>query len=230
MYVIFLHVSALATIEILFYFYYIGIMETNIFISKIRDLMKHEHESWITNTTLYNDWNHQWNNTYQYNDYQEAKKNRIQHNNKLFHQCIVYLCIIFAISAFVILIEKYMWKKWKKTTILTYNDSVQSIHNICVELPTKNANLESGSDYGEFVCNETQENSFVDVSNNSESIGRCENLDYKPYIKSSIHGILYVLVIFAFEYWFFNNVVIVYKIISNEEIIYYIMQSTYDEL
>ena len=55
MYVVFLHISGLAVIEVLFYFFYIGQMETNMFKNNINNLLNHEttYIQYSVNYTLY---------------------------------------------------------------------------------------------------------------------------------------------------------------------------------
>ena len=52
MYVIFIHITGLALIEILFYFFYIGNMETQMFIENIKHLLKNENLN--INYNMYN--------------------------------------------------------------------------------------------------------------------------------------------------------------------------------
>ena len=52
MYVIFVHISGIALIEILFYFFYIGKMETKMFIKNINHLLKSEEVQ--INYSMYN--------------------------------------------------------------------------------------------------------------------------------------------------------------------------------
>ena len=52
MYVIFIHISGIAVIEILFYFFYIGEMETQMFIHNINHLLKMEERT--INYDMYN--------------------------------------------------------------------------------------------------------------------------------------------------------------------------------
>ena len=54
------------------------------------------------------------------------------------------------------------------------------------------------------------------IVNNTQT----ENRNKMNYRKIAIHVVLYAGLMITFEYWFFNQIVMKYKVISNEEIEY----------
>ena len=193
MYVIFIHITGLALIEILFYFFYIGNMETQMFIKNIKHLLKNENLNInynMYNTTLLNSQNYTFIKYYQTRA-NNGEQERIRNNNKLFTEALLGFIIIITITFVVVLVEFMVQKKNIKKI-----RSLESVNNICLEMVEYN-------------------------STNSHEIQKIdENPEPNKYIKFVIHGILYAGLMIAFEYWFFNAIVMKYKVISNEEIEY----------
>tara|TARA_B100000925_G_C21968710_1_gene456809 strand:- start:790 stop:1401 length:612 start_codon:yes stop_codon:yes gene_type:complete len=193
MYVIFIHITGLALIEILFYFFYIGNMETQMFIKNIKHLLKNENLNInynMYNTTLLDSQNYTFINYYQARA-NNGEQERIRNNNKLFTEALLGFIIIITITFVVVLVELMVQKKNIKKI-----RSLESVNNICLEMVEYN-------------------------STNSHEIQRIdENPEPNKYIKFVIHAILYAGLMIAFEYWFFNAIIMKYKVISNEEIEY----------
>ena len=76
------------------------------------------------------------------------------------------------------------------------SDLVESVNNICLEMVEYNS-----------------------TRNNEVQIEH-ENIEKNKYKKIVFHTILYAGLMIAFEYWFFNAIIMKYKVISNEEIEY----------
>lgn len=193
MYVIFIHITGLALIEILFYFFYIGNMETQMFIKNIKHLLKNENLNInynMYNTTLLDSQNYTFINYYQTRA-NNGEQERIRNNNKLFTEALLGFIIIITITFVVVLVELMVQKKNIKKI-----RSLETVNNICLEMVEYN-------------------------STNSHEIQRIdENPEPNKYIKFVIHAILYAGLMIAFEYWFFNAIIMKYKVISNEEIEY----------
>ena len=193
MYVIFIHITGLALIEILFYFFYIGNMETQMFIKNIKHLLKNENLNInynMYNTTMLESQNYTFINYYQARA-NNGEQERIKNNNKLFTEALLGFIIILTITFVVVLVEFMLQKKNIKKI-----RSLESVNNICLEMVEYN-------------------------STNSHEIQRIdENPEPNKYIKFVIHTILYAGLMIAFEYWFFNAIIMKYKVISNEEIEY----------
>lgn len=193
MYVIFIHITGLALIEILFYFFYIGNMETQMFIKNIKHLLKNENLNInynMYNTTLLESQNYTFIKYYQTRA-NNGEQERIRNNNKLFTEALLGFIIIITITFVVVLVEFMVQKKNIKKI-----RSLETVNNICLEMVEYN-------------------------STNSHEIQRIdENPEPNKYIKFVIHAILYAGLMIAFEYWFFNAIIMKYKVISNEEIEY----------
>ena len=204
MYVIFIHISGLALIEILFYFYYIGNMETQMFIKNIKHLLNNEHLN--INYIMYNNTIPQ-NINYTYIDYYKSRANngekeRNENNSHLFSDAIIGFVVIISITIFVILFEFY----YKKEEIKKIR-SMESISNVCLEMVEYR-----------HPQNEINQQNEVPV-------------EKKNNIKTIIfHIILYSGLLISFEYWLFNYIVMKYKVISNEEIEYLFAKKIHDTI
>ncbi len=112
MYVIFIHISGIALIEILFYFFYIGEMETQMFIRNINHLLKMEKKT--INYDMYNGSLPSYNTTFI--DYYQMRANigedkREKANYHLFSDAILVFIVILAITFAITFIELYVKKK-----------------------------------------------------------------------------------------------------------------------
>lgn len=206
MYVIFFHVSGLALLEILFYFLYIGPMETKVFKNTIKHSIKDSinylnHDISLFNTTTIN-------NLIQFRDVAKAEENKRTDNNiKLFHSSLQYWSIIISFSIFFCIIENgfYYLKKEKPTEIRFEMTNIQ-LHNHYDETESRN--------------------SIISESINESIINRLRNKEYRKKIYISIfNNILLACLILSFEYWFFNYIILKYKIISTPEIHYLFVES-----
>lgn len=204
MYVIFIHISGLALIEILFYFYYIGNMETQMFIKNINHLLNNEKMN--INYIMYNSTIPQ-NINYTYIDYYKSRadngeKERNENNYHLFSDAIIGFVVIISITMFVILFEFY----YKKEEIKKIG-SMESINNVCLEM------VEYRHPQNEII---PQNEIPVEKKNNIKTI--------------IFHVILYSGLLISFEYWLFNYIVMKYKVISNEEIEYLFAKKIHDTI
>ena len=204
MYVIFIHISGLALIEILFYFYYIGNMETQMFINNINHLLNNEKMN--INYIMYNSTIPQ-NINYTYIDYYKSRadngeKERNKNNYHLFSDAIIGFVVIISITMFVILFEFY----YKKEEIKKIG-SMESINNVCLEMV-------------EYRHPQSEINPQNEIP-----------VEKKNNIKTIIfHVILYSGLLISFEYWLFNYIVMKYKVISNEEIEYLFAKKIHDTI
>ena len=193
MYVIFIHITGLALIEILFYFLYIGNMETQMFIKNIKHLLNNENIN--INYNMYNSTLLE-NQNYTFIKYYQTRANngeqeRIKNNSKLFTDALLGFIIILIIT-FVVILFEFMFKRNKIKKI----GSLESVNNVCLEM----------MEYNSTRSNEVQIEHEIQEPNK-----------YKKFV---IHAILYAGLMIAFEYWFFNAIIMKYKVISNEEIEY----------
>lgn len=211
MYSILFHVSGLALIEILFYFYYIGPMESNIFKNTLKnDLFLNDY----TNNLNYNiseiiiNIN---NDTGNYEEIINEKDNdRIKSNNELFNKTMIYWSVMLSISCVVFVLYKIIKRR-------RMNNESSSLVEI-------NSNMSI-----EMIENISSRNILNDdtSSNNSEFVNelRTKNLYKKMILYKAIYYLLNCGLILAFEFWFFNYVVLKYKVISTEEMEYLFLQN-----
>lgn len=193
MYVIFIHITGLALIEILFYFLYIGNMETQMFINNIKHLLNNEKINInykMYNSTLLENQNYTFIKYYQTRA-NNGEQERIKNNSKLFTDALLGFIIIL-IMTFVVILFEFMFKRNKIKKI----GSLESVNNVCLEM----------MEYNSTRSNEVQ------IEH--------ENQEPNKYKKILFHTILYAGLMIAFEYWFFNAIIMKYKVISNEEIEY----------
>ena len=131
-----------------------------------------------------------------------GKDDRNKHNDELFHFSLIALSIIISISIFVCIIEnlfKYKTKELKRN---------RSSHNVIIEM----SNFE-----------EIQDNREEEVVEINDTIIYYIKSNYKYFLKSFGKVILMSSLLITFEYWFFNNIVLKYKIISKEEMEYLLL-------
>lgn len=208
MYSIFFHTTGLALIEILFYFYYIGPMESNIFKNTMKDIINENKIIQIYNTSLIRD-NINDDSINFIDDYEklvkEKKDDRREYNKKLFNDTIIYWIIMLGVSIFILILYKILKnKKCFKGHYLMESSSDVSIEMI-EDITSRNILSR---------CEENSENSeFLNDINKKKT---CK----KFIIMKSLYYLSLILMILGFEYIFFNYVVLKYKVISKEEMEY----------
>ena len=222
MYSIFFHITGLSLIEIFFYFYYIGPMETIIFKNAISDAFKNSLQKELNddvNEPIYiimpfnssqlilieNEEESKYSTEFE-DMVNEAEQQRQQNNNELFHVALFSWSIIFTITMVFFTTEmliKYYFHKRKNT--LHNVSSTNSIEMI-------NMSLDSGAlscTNDDSIQESPPEKKFIqwDVIN--------KNIKH-----TIIHYSILVILIILFEYWFFNNIILKYDIVSMEELEY----------
>ena len=138
----------------------------------------------------------------------EKEHERDLYNNKLFVKSMYCWSIIISITLFVSALEFYYYyykfKKKKKINEMFSRANVEMVeYNIA-----NRQRVDSGSH------DDIQEDEkFIDFT----------IIRKKVFLKLG-HLILLLSMILGFEFWFFNNIVIKYKIISREELAFLILQ------
>ena len=205
MFNIFLHISGIAFLEIIFYFLYIGPMETNIFTKTIKNSIndynpKINHIMFpnnLTNLIIDNE-----NLDQLKKDSDNQKKEREKQNNLLFRKVIFYWCISFVLSILLYLSKNLSFlKKFfnkKEIELINLNEENENIINNNLE----NSNLEERS-----------------TINNYNHSG-IKKKNYKYYLKYLLYYIFYAGLIILFEYIFFNYIVLKYQVLSHSELLY----------
>ena len=212
MYIVFFHLSGIALLEILFYFLYVGNMETDLFSDTINKMLKSEHKN-IENYRIKNPVNESQyidiinglnQNSSQIINYYHSKSKdsenkRKHHNDKLFHKAIIVWVFIFGVSILVLILEIY-YNKYNKKQM----EKTDSVSNIALEMvQTSISTYESPR-----------------ARNNDEIIDTNQNEIKRKIIYTSIHSILLAGLILGFEFWFFNQIIMNYQVISKEELEY----------
>ena len=212
MYIVFFHLSGIALLEILFYFLYVGNMETNLFSDTINKMLKSEHKN-IENYKIKNPVNESQyidiinglsqNSSqiinYYYSKSKDSENKRKHHNDKLFHKAIIVWVFIFGVSILVLILEIY-YNKYNKKRM----EKTDSVSNIALEMvQTSISTYESPR-----------------ARNNDEIIDTNQNEIKRKIIYTSIHSILLAGLILGFEFWFFNEIIMNYQVMSKEELEY----------
>jgi len=207
MYSIFFHLLWLSLLEIIFYFEYVGPLETKTYLNTIKRLVNNYDES--TNDIIVNPYNTS--DIIHLNDMEfkknEASLNREDYNNELYHKAInywlVFLGIVSIIYLFIFIFKYYLFKKRKK--------NIEETESMIEFRTIRNRSLTLDSD---------------DLTDNTDNI---QNID-KPFInlhdlkKNIIYKTVFYLLlggsILGFEYLFFNYIIIKYKVLSDDEILF----------
>ena len=224
MYIIFFHLTGIALLEIVFYFTYVGHMETDLFGNTISNLLKSE-ENKIEYFKMKNPYNESEyiilqdlieNNSSEIIDYykkksKESEKDRNEHNDELFKEAILVWIIIFFVTMLIFALEIYY--TYCRKGELKKNDSVS---NMTLEM-VEQTNL--GYNYSDRSFN----------SNESEIVNEdeyCSKNIKNKIISNILHCVLLASLILGFEFWFFNYIIMDYQIISKEELEYMFLSKT----
>ena len=236
--IILFHILFLSLLEIIFYFEYIGPLETKIFKDTFKNLVNDYENEYINYENSYKNNNKfiiiskknnnfnisiDGNNTLSNNDELEsAEKEREKNNDDLYKKAIYYWVILFSIIIlFGILRIIYEYNKFKKKRDMMRIDS-----NNSVEMRKMDINLMRNecSSYSIGLVDES-----IGANNNPSQIEEIKFMNYekmKKYVaKKMVFYTLLGSLILLFEYLFFNYIVLNYKVLSNEEIIGIIYES-----
>jgi hypothetical protein len=206
MYSMLFHISGIAILEIIFFFYYIGPMETFIFKNKVKQLSD-EPIGLIPNNTIINDYEY---STYNQTDIVlneldsqqiDAINEREEKNHQLFIATIQYWGIITAsLLILILIINRYRHIKWsdiqQRASSITDEESLELVdvkiepHLEIKATPDKNKEM-------------------------------CYNIT---------HYVFFGGCIICFQYLFFQNVVMVYDPLSIEEVKYITYTQLYPKL
>lgn len=205
MYSILFHLLWLSLLEIIFYFEYIGPLESRTYKNTIRRLISNKNTN--NNNYLINPYNTS--NIININDIEfnlnDAKKKREKYNDNLYIESINYWLILLSIILiFYIGIIIFKYKEFLKNKEVRTNQ--EEIEFTTVRNRTLTADMEELSDNNELYVN--NQNKFIDY-----------NKIKKIVLKKSIFYILLGILILCFEYLFFNYIIIKYKVLSDEEIL-----------
>lgn len=237
MYKILLHVCGIAIIEIVFYFMYIGPMESNIFknaIEKsfIEDTNNDDKTIKVTSPfnitqiiTIENGLDSNLTETLKDSSY-EAVEKRNKYNTKLYDYAIYIWTMLFIFTIAVALLQlaiKYYYFKKSKTSL----EKVNSVSNMAIEMSRYNSSDESNNNYNRSdeirsLTNESNINNEI-IINDEDKFINIKKIK-KEFLKKGIYYILLSGSLILFEYLFFNYIILKYHIISKEEMEYILYQ------
>lgn len=206
MYSILLHVSGIAILEICFYFYYIGPMETVIFTHKVLDIVDTKNRDLMLPETLIIPFNQ---TAYEYfkDESNAAFEERIEKNGALFRKALSYWSILITTGLlfYGISMAFKLYKKRIEMTNVMDRDSDEDLELIQLPLYRKGSI-------------DSQE---IEIEETPWFSNKC-----KKYTNKTIYYIVCGGCILGFQYAFFQYVVFHYDPLSTAEV-EFIM---YDEL
>lgn len=248
MYSIFFHVCGIALLEILFYFYYIGPIESEL----LKNSMKHiavnqykEHNSFhynitfITNTEIGK-------KLKQDNDI--SKKKRARKNSKLYKLALDYWVMFLGVSIFIAIIQFYYRYQKNKNKQIVRVDSSHSLELMPIR------NRLSSIDSEDLNSNENEETNVMHITenvdieqqnqndiysinnilpfdiNNNKYIILEKKLTCKTITKRFFYYTLFMFILLAFEYCFFQYIVLNYEPLSDNELQYIIYTELLDQV
>ena len=230
MYQIFFHIASITILEICFFFYYVGPLETDIFLTYIRRILQApiehldnvlEHwnisrEEFIHSIYLENENSDDIKNQL-YQDSLEGKKERQEQNEELFFRTLEYWTAICATGILLFLLQYCYEKCWKnrkqdggRTLLPDPSMSSMEMHVI----RRNSLDSDDGDEYQDF----DRENEQV----------RAKEIRIKALV-IGLHYLIYGGSIITFQYLFFKYIVFEYKPLSIEEIKYYIYNELLEE-
>lgn len=246
-YKVLLHVAGIAIVEILFYFYYIGPLETKIFTKEFGTLIR-SIDSDFKNNRYFAIFDSNYNEYYVQNDtakkaiidkqneslenmsegVNDSIKENEKFNNNLLKQCIIYwICFMFLILLIYLLentvrkllkIEEKSENSERQITSQS-NALVRNISNDDFELIRLNKKQTSSIDEDDIsYVNNTRNNYYKMII-----LSKCCKLNNKKFNKICIKFIEYISLascIITFQYFFINDIVLKYRILALEEIKY----------
>jgi len=234
MYTILFHVSGIALLELCFYFYYIGPMETDIFTHTVKKLVDEPIDIFTPNADIIpfipNTDSSKCDN-YMYDMRQQGVSRREEKNHDLLMNTMKYWTLFFASSCSLVILYKcgcYMHnmrttqipvhapKETEIVTIRSRKDSTDSD-----DLTVDHRLLYKHE------CNLLNDHTNDHTKTTYESIiSYCNsyyNSDFEnTYLYKTIYYTLYGACILSFQYFFFQNVVYYYTPLTIEEVKYII--------
>lgn len=230
MYQIFFHIASITILEICFFFYYVGPLETDIFLTYIRRILQApiehldnvlEHwnisrEEFIHSIYLENENSDDIKNQL-YQDSLEGKKEREEQNEELFFRTLEYWTAICATGILLFLLQYCYEKCWKNRKqdggrSLLPDPSMSSMEMHVIR--RNSLDSDDGDEYQDF----DRENEQV----------RAKETRIKALV-IGLHYLIYGGSIITFQYLFFKYIVFEYKPLSIEEIKYYIYNELLEE-
>jgi hypothetical protein len=238
MYIILLHVSGIALLEILFYFEYIGHVESQLFKNSIIRILnepyneEHKYIIFTPNITfadinkyidlddIYNDDLDKQNsiNNYMNNLNTEGEKKRKKHNNDLYVKTIYYWIGLFGFTLVVMFIQlriKSYYKEKNKTISITKSE--QNLELIHMRL--RNSSIDDNE-------NKTESEDEND-DHKKKLLKKQNNINWKKIRNKVFYYLLFAAILLGFEFCFFQYIVLQYEPLSSNELQYLMYETLY---
>jgi len=242
MYIILLHVSGIALLEILFYFEYIGHVESQLFKNSIIRILnepyneEHKYIIFTPNITFadinkyidlddtYNDDLDKQNsiNDYMNNLNTEGEKKRKKYNNDLYVKTIYYWIGLFGFTLIVMFIQLRIQSYYKeKNKTISINKSEQNLELIHMRL--RNSSIDDNENNYE---NKTESEDENDVYK-KYLLKEQNNINWKKIRNKVFYYLLFAAILLGFEFCFFQYIVLQYEPLSSNELQYLMYETLY---
>lgn len=222
MYTIFTHVAGIALIEILFYFYYIGPVETDMLKTSMENIVSNQEKKYTIKFEIpKRDDDLDKELKYFRN---EGKKNRESNNSDLHDKALTYWSFFVTLTIVITIIELFIKHRRKKKKRIIRLKSSQEIELMEVRSRLDSVTSEDGlinnqnlnilhPDNDIEELSDFRENNLILIERKKTLISLCKNVGYY---------IFFVLFLLAFEFVFFQYIVLNYEPLSDYELQYII--------
>lgn len=235
MYIILLHITGIAIVEILFFFEYIGPIETRLFKDSLNRILKQSinddksiifialNQDIITiiGDQINDDQGDRKNmNTYMEDLNLEGVHKRTTHNHKLFIEILYYWGVLCACSLIVMVIQLKITSYCnKKEELLNSDQHIELVHSR-VRTTSIDTECISNNDIETNGLNDP----YLDNNNN-----RCEYNNLLRTRNKILYYIVGVCLLLGFEYFFFQYIVLKYEPLSSYELQYIMYSFVYND-
>lgn len=234
MYIIFIHVTGIALLEILFYFFYIGPIESQLLHNSMKHIVTNQENKYLQmhyNITFLESTEF---SEKLKDDKEQSEKDRIKQNLKLYNKAIDYWCILLGVTVLITLIQFYIryWQRKNKKILkidstnglelLPIRSRLNSTESDDLHIQTNEINI-IHADIESVNYEEEGNNSITNFDiNNNDYIILEKKLTCRRCSKKIIYYVIFILLLLGFEYCFFQYIVLHYEPLSDNELQYII--------
>ena len=243
MYIILVHVTGIALLEILFYFNYIGPIESQLLKNSMKHITIRQLNGFSLHYNITKEINHTEFVENLRRENEQAEEKRQNDNNDLYLKTIDYWCILLSVTVLVTIIQFYIRYRNNKDKKIVKIESSQGLELMPIRarlnsLESDDINLIENNDINIIHANgdtdiEQQSSESIipilDINNNDYIILK-KKLTYKRVAKKVFYYILFIGLLLAFEYCFFQYIVLKYEPLSDNEIQYIIFTSIENDI
>ncbi len=239
MYIIFIHVTGIALLEILFYFFYIGPIESKLLQNSMKHIVInqenkyldiHYNISFVKSTEFSKKLKE---------DRDISEKDRMKQNSKLYYKSINYWCILLGFTVFITVLQFY-YRYWKnKNKKILKIDSANGLELLPIRTrlnstESDDLNIQSNEIniiHADISNIESEENNNsltnFDINNNDYIILE-KKLTFKRFTKKIVYYFVFISLLLGFEYCFFQYIVLNYEPLSDDELQYILYSQLID--